>query len=424
MASAGSASAQGNLRREWGFWILYFMPWVAVMIRFWVSTVPQYGFLPLPMALLAAFFLLSISAPAIAVRYPALTQSYLFLETVLIAVLIQTDPSQDYYALLFMPLGILATRYLRPGRDLIWLGVFCIVLSVALVTAFGLSDGVTYFPIYVIAILLLSFYGRASRRAEEAREQSERLLGELRDANVKLRAYAEQAEEVAVVHERNRLARELHDAATQTVFSITLTAQAARMACDQDPSRLPELLDKIQESGADALAEMRGLVSGLRPRRVAEDGLAATLRQHFALRERREQLRVIFSIEGEERGEIDLKEALLRIVQESLNNVVKHAGVREAEVSLVFAETEVRLRVRDSGGGFDPGAAAGAKGAGGAEAAEGFGLASMRERVESRGGSLQVISRPGAGTEIAARLPLPAEREHDGQDPADQGSDR
>ncbi len=400
------------------------MPWVATMIRFWLSTVPEFGFAALPMALLGASFVLSVSAPAIAVRYPVLTQSYLFLQTVLIALLIQTKPTQDYYALLFLTLGPLATRYLPAGRDLIWLGVFSVVITGSLLLAFGVSGGVTYFPIYVMGIVILSFYGRATRRAEEAKKESERLLGELRDANVKLRAYAEQAEEVAVMHERNRLARELHDAATQTVFSITLTAQAARMACEQDPSRLPELLDRIQESGADALAEMRGLVSGLRPRRVAEDGLVAVLRQHFALRERREQLRVIFSIEGEERGEIDLKETLLRVVQESLNNVVKHAGTREAEVSLVFTQREVLLRVRDSGGGFDPGTAEGAKGTGGATGAGGFGLASMRERVESRGGSLQVVSRPGAGTEITARMPLPAEGEHDGQEPADQGPDR
>jgi len=309
LPARASAAKQGKPLREWGFWTLSFLPWVAVLIRFWVSTVPEFGFFPLPMALLGAFLVLSVSVPAISTRYPVLTQPCLFLQTALIAVLIQSAPLQDYYAMLFLSLGPIATRYLRPGRALIWLAAFCVVVSAALILAFGPARGVTYFPIYVVGILILGFYGRASRRAKEAREESERLLDQLRDA------------------------------ATQTVFSITLTAQAARMACKKDPSRLPELLDKIQESGADALAEMRGLVSELRPRRVAEDGLVPTLRQHFALRERREQLRVIFSIEGEERG-----------------------GV------------------------------------------EGFGLASMRERVESRGGTFQVFSRPGAGTEITVGM--------------------
>ena len=191
------------------------------------------------------------------------------------------------------------------------------------------------------------------------------------------------------------------------------------MACDSDPARLPELLDRIQESSADALAEMRILVSELRLRRVAEDGLVPTLRQHLALRERREVLRTIFSIDGEERGTVGLKETLLRVVQESLNNVVKHAGVAEAEVSLSFGEAEVVLRVRDAGQGFD-GSAAGGTGA----ARGGFGLASMRECVEAGGGTWQIASRPGRGTEITVHMPLPAEREHDGQEPAHQSPGR
>ena len=88
------------------------------------------------------------------------------------------------------------------------------------------------------------------RRAEEARRRSEDLLAELR-------AYAEQAQELATAQERNRLARELHDAVTQTMFGVTLTAEAAPIASEQDPSRVPALLEKIQESSADALEELR-----------------------------------------------------------------------------------------------------------------------------------------------------------------------
>ena len=358
------------------------MPWMSVLLRFWISTVPEFGFFPMPMDLLAGFLVLSLSVPAIAARYPVLIQPWLFLQTALIAVLILTPPLQDYYAALFLSLGLVSTKYLRPGLDLVWLAVFCVVVTAALMLAFGAAEGLAYLPSYLMGILFLGLYGRARRRAEEARAKSEALLGQLQEANARLRTYAAQAEEMATVQERNRLARELHDAATQTVFSITLTAQAARMACDSDPARLPELLDRIQESSADALAEMRILVSELRLRR--------------------EVLRTIFSIDGEERGTVGLKE--------TLNNVVKHAGVAEAEVV---------LRVRDAGQGFD-GSAAGGTGA----ARGGFGLASMRERVEAGGGTWQIASRPGRGTEITVHMPLPAERERDGQEPAHQSSDR
>ena len=221
--------------------------------------------------------------------------------------------------------------------------------------------------------------------------------------------------------ERNRLARELHDAATQTVFSITLTAQAARMACDSDPARLPELLDRIQESSADALAEMRGLVSELRPRRVAEDGLVPTLRQHFAMRERRERLRTIFSIEGEERGSLEREgDAPARRAGGAQQRGEARGRGRGARSHSPSAQGEVVLRVRDTGKGFDAAAAEPAA----AGMAGGFGLASMKQRVEAGGGAWQIVSRPGRGTEVTVRMPLPAEGEHDGQEPADQGPDR
>jgi signal transduction histidine kinase len=132
---------------------------------------------------------------------------------------------------------------------------------------------------------------------------------------------------------------------------------------------------------------------------VAEDGLLATLRQHAAARERRERLRVILSVEGEEHGSLDAREALFRTIQEALNNVVKHAGVSEAEVSLAFGTNDVRAVVRDRGRGFDPAAVP----------SGGFGLAGMRERIESRGGTFTVTSAPGEGTTVTAGLPLAAE---------------
>ena len=351
------------------------------------------GFFPVPFALLGAFLVLSASQPAISARYPNLTQPCLFLQTVVIAALILTPPLQDFYALLFLGLGLVATKYLPYGRDILWLGIFCVVLTAALLVGFGPAKGVTYFPIYVMGVLFLGLYGRATRRAEEARKRSEDLLAQLRVANRKLRLYAERAEEAATIHERKR----------------------TRLACRQDPERLPALLEKIKESSADSLAEMRALVSELIPRYVTEGGLVPTLRQHFVIREHRERLRIHFLAEGEERGDVNVKEALFRAVQEALNNIVKHAGVDTAEVALTFQDREVILRVRDAGRGFDPAATADG---------EGFGLASMRDRVESRGGTFQVTSSPGAGAEITIRMPLFAGGEQNGQEPSDQGPGR
>jgi signal transduction histidine kinase len=147
-------------------------------------------------------------------------------------------------------------------------------------------------------------------------------------------------------------------------------------------------------------------VSELRPRRVSEDGLVPTLRQHFAIRERRDGLQVRFTVEGEECGGAGEKEALFRTVQESLNNVVKHAGVKSVAVSLLFGESVMDLRIRDEGRGFDMMLA---------RESRGFGLSTMRERIESRGGRFRIISAPGTGTQVDISVPLEAKGGRDGQ---------
>jgi signal transduction histidine kinase len=381
-----------------GFWAFYFITWAAVALRFAISTIPEFGFHLIPAALIGAYLVLSGCLPWLCGRRSALVEPLLFLQAAVASALIVLPPLQDFYAIFFLGIALVAGRSLPYGRDVAWFVACCVLPAAALMVGFGVAEGLSYLPTYIMGVLVLGFYGRAARRAEDARAKSEDLLAQLRMAHGELRRYAEQAEEAAAAGERNRLASELHDAATQTVFSITLTAEAARLAHAQDPARLPALLARIQESSAEALAEMRSLVRELRSPVVAEDGLLAALRQHTAARERRERLRVILSVEGEERGSLDVRETMFRTVQEALNNVVKHAGVSEAEVTLVFGESSLQAVVRDRGRGFDPAVASG-----------GFGLSGMRERIESRGGTFTVTSAPGAGTTVTAGLPLAAE---------------
>ena len=371
------------------FWVIYYLPFVTVVLRLGLDTIPDYGFNPVAAILLGAFLVLAAIQPAVAGRSPALVQPLLVLQSLLIAALIFTPPLQDYHALLILCVTLVATRYLPKNQDVAWLAICCVLPAAALVGAFGLNDGLPYIPTYVAGVLCLGMYGRATRRAEEASRRSAELLG-------RLRAYAEQAEELATMQERTRLARELHDAVTQTIFGVTLTAEAARIALREDPKNVPSLLDQIQESSADALAELRAMVAELRPGRVAEEGLVSSLRRHLALRERREGLHIELSVTGEERGGAETRESLFRAIQEALNNVAKHAGVRAASVELSFGEEEIVAVVRDAGRGFD---------SGGRPAGQGFGLAGMRERIEGQGGSLAVKSGAGAGTEVCMIVP-------------------
>jgi len=211
------------------------------------------------------------------------------------------------------------------------------------------------------------------------------------------RLYGE-AQKVAALEERQRLARELHDSVSQTLFGIRLTAQSARTLLGRDPTRAAAPLDYILSLAEGGIAETRALVFALRPDALATEGLVAALvRQVQALRTRYE-LDVEAALGAEPDVPLEVKEALYRIAQEALHNTVKHARATRVEVRLTCDPAALSLELADNGVGFDP--------------TQDFpghlGQTSMRERAEQLGGTLAVRSSPGQGTHIAARIPLPA----------------
>jgi signal transduction histidine kinase len=228
-------------------------------------------------------------------------------------------------------------------------------------------------------------------------EALQQRLKELQEAHGQLQEYTAQAEELAAVQERNRLARELHDSVTQTIFSMTLTAEAARILLERDPSQAAPHLALLQELAQGALSEMRALIQQLRPSPVEEGGLASALHKHLTALERREGLKVALQVEGEGQLPREQEEGLFRIVQEALNNVVKHAQTDKAAVRLQLEDGRVSLLIEDQGAGFDPSVSGSARG--------GFGLTSMRERIEMLGGALEVKSSPGKGTQVLVQVP-------------------
>src|SRR5262245_46039587 len=143
----------------------------------------------------------------------------------------------------------------------------------------------------------------------------------------------QRAQEAAVLEERSRLARDLHDSISQQLFSMTLTAQAARVQLEKNPARTAAQLERLQETAAAALAEMRALIFQLRPPGLSEQGLVVALQQHALALGRREGLTVNLEVSGEERYARGAEQAIYRIVQEALNNVVKHAGARNVPVA-------------------------------------------------------------------------------------------
>ncbi len=206
------------------------------------------------------------------------------------------------------------------------------------------------------------------------------------------------AQEAAALEERNRLARELHDSVTQQLFSIVLTAQAARTQAAKSPQRLNATLERLQETATTALAEMRALISQLRPPALADQGLTAALQQHTSSLSRREGLRIELSVVGDERYARGIEQPLYRIAQEALNNVVKHARATVVRVALEFSSECVRVSVVDDGQGFDPHAPPDGNG-------RHLGLISMRERAAEIGGTMHIRSTIGGGAEVTVTIP-------------------
>jgi signal transduction histidine kinase len=270
----------------------------------------------------------------------------------------------------------------------------------------------------VIATLIGAGYGAYRYRVRSLRDRSLKLekevaerTTELQSANLQLeqeiaereraeQALAEKAAEAAVTEERNRLARELHDAVTQTLFSASLLAEALPVSWENDSEEGRQLLAEIRQLSRGALAEMRTLLHELRPTSIAETPLSELLRQLAESVTGREGVPVGLQINCQCDLPDDLHVALYRIAQESLNNIVKHARATEVSLRLDCSKCEaegdtslvarkISLSVEDNGRGFDFDK----------HVEESMGLGIMRERAESVGAVLKINSQPGGGTQ-------------------------
>jgi signal transduction histidine kinase/ligand-binding sensor domain-containing protein len=207
----------------------------------------------------------------------------------------------------------------------------------------------------------------------------------------------EQGQQTAVMEERSRLARDLHDAVTQTLFSASLIAEAVPASWELDQQEGRQLLSELQQLTRGALAEMRTLLLELRPAALVETGLSDLLHQLAVAATGRVGVPVTVEVSGVCALPPDVHVALYRISQEALNNVVKHARASQVEVSLRCTAgpsgtgSEVELHIRDDGRGFDPGGVT----------PDHLGLGIMRERAEAIGAQLQIETVIGQGTWVS-----------------------
>jgi PAS domain S-box-containing protein len=237
------------------------------------------------------------------------------------------------------------------------------------------------------------------QEASRFSEQDARLaLGVANQAAVAIenaRLYG-QGRQLAVLEERQRLARELHDSVSQALYGIGLGARTAREWLDRDPARAAGPLEYVHSLAQAGLAEMRALIFELRPDSLEKEGIVAALGKQAAVLRSRHGIEVTTDLDPAPALPVAVQEALYRIAQEGLNNVVKHAEATRVEIVLRTVDGGAQIQIHDDGIGFDPDAPHPGH----------LGLETMRERATALGGTLQIETAPDQGTRLLAWIPV------------------
>jgi len=252
------------------------------------------------------------------------------------------------------------------------------------------SEAYALVLIYAAGNVFYGFYAEATRQAQSIHAQNLELVHDLQEANQRLQAYSTQMEQLVVARERNRLARDLHDSVTQTVFSMTLTTQSAQLLLEREPDKVEAQLDRLNHLVRNALSEMQLLISELKPEEAGRGGLISMLKSYLASGHLPENLSVDLKVFGEQPLELNEEQGIFHVIQEALNNIVKHAHTSSAQIRAHLTEP-MWIEIEDHGQGFDLGPALNSGR---------VGLSSMRERAAEVGWGLQVNTSPGTGTRI------------------------
>ncbi len=273
------------------------------------------------------------------------------------------------------------------------------------------------YPIVFKGDIIGAFYLTDKIDADDFDQIDEDLVGVFAPHAAVLIEYArlyEQSRELSIVDERNRIARELHDALTQTLFGARLAIQTATDALSGGAAQAAvdaatEQLGRAEALVNDAFGELRSLILDLRPPDLETDRLHGAVRKQLALLERTSGLAVDLQVEGDASTvEPETERQVFRILQEAVANVVRHADATSLTVSIDVDDSTVgppasgqrllRIEIRDDGVGFDPDERA--------IRSRRLGLTSMSERAHALGGQLTIESSPAAGTTVRAEVPV------------------
>jgi signal transduction histidine kinase len=346
------------------------------------AMVPWYVFLGRP--------LLRVDGPPWRVQARRQGVVYLAGLVVLFAVVQSQNPNAWFLAFAICPQCFHVTT-VRLG--MVFVVVFNVVAGALLAWRQpDLAGVLTAVGIVTFAVGFSYVYTRWMVRVIDQSLERAELIAQLESTRAELAAAHHEA---GVLAERHRLAGEIHDTLAQGFTSIVTLIQAAELALDSGQDAPRRHLDLALAAARENLAEARLLVTDLGPAALEQASLGDALQRVTGSTGAEAGIRAHAEITGTARPlPTGTEVMLLRVGQEALANVRKHAGARQVTVRLCYADDTVRLTVTDDGGGFEPGAVSG-----------GFGLPGMRDRVQQAGGTVEVTSAPGAGTRVCAEVP-------------------
>jgi NarL family two-component system sensor histidine kinase YdfH len=356
----------------------------------------------LTILIIAHLILLWLSAVLFQKR-PRLISTYFIVQAVLAFVVGLLTPGYWLVIALYMGLTGMAVAVLWPNVRAVAAAVLlCIVLSTYhLATSWGWDELVQFLPSLGIALAFVVVYVVLFMRQTQARERAQDLLQELETAHRQLQAYADRVEELSISQERQRMAQELHDTLAQGLAGLILQLDAADSHLeDGNAPKAQETVQRAMERARMTLREARRAIQALRPAALEQSSLVDALGREVDEFAATTGMRAIFQINS---GSPDVPSGaaqdILRIVQESLTNVARHAGAEHVVVRLEARDDRLRVVVEDDGCGFDPDQVAEQPGS--------FGLRGLKERAAHLGGELEVRSAPGRGTTVTLEMEIP-----------------
>ncbi|MFZ1396731.1 MAG: sensor histidine kinase [Candidatus Promineifilaceae bacterium] len=389
-------------RSNYSYWLLNaaaYLTWLGIL----VAVLPELADSPNRTMLLVLFglFFVGLSVFAFLEERPFLVHLYLLFQLVVavsISLNVPERAASGISTFLFV-LSAQAMLFLPLIPGLAWILIFILVTWFASFFAFDALHANDFVAI-LGGYLFFGTFGAGLRQANEARQRSQQLLAELQEAHEQLKAYTTQAQQLAVAEERNRLAREMHDALGHRLTVAVVQLEGAQRLIPTSPERSASMIEAMRAQLKQALTELRQTVSALRsPENSAEmNGSLATAVSHLSHTfHEATGLPVHLTLPED----VPLlpeahRLALYRAAQESLTNVQRHANAQQAWLHLAATAEQVTLIVADDGQGFAE------------EVADGrFGLMGLRERAKQLGGVLTVGAAEQGGAKVSLQLPIP-----------------